>query len=249
MIPYYESHGDGKEVLVLLHSGGMAGEEWAPQIEYLSKTFRLLIPDLPGHGKTLSPNTKLSISVLGKSVLAMLDDAGVEKVHICGSSMGSATAMWLTLNHPERISKAVFYRMSYRKNTETHAHTRLMADPQYWQNFGLHHWLSKLHTPQGGKDAWKKVIASVSEILEPSQTEHRYDLQTLSLIKQPVFIISGDRDPICPLEDAIAMHKTIPDSSLWIIPYATHVTASNTWRKQIFAEEISRFLARNEKKR
>jgi hypothetical protein len=40
------------------------------------------------------------------------------------------------------------------------------------------------------------------------------------------------------------MFESIPDSCLWVLPYATHVTATNTWRADCFALEVSRFLRR-----
>ncbi|HYQ90494.1 MAG TPA: hypothetical protein VES89_00085, partial [Candidatus Competibacteraceae bacterium] len=47
-----------------------------------------------------------------------------------------------------------------------------------------------------------------------------------------------------PLEQALEMFAHIPDASLWVLPYATHVTATNTWRADCFALEIIRFLQR-----
>lgn len=244
MIPYYQTYGQATQALVLLHSGGMAGVEWQPQIEALSKRYRLLVPDLPGHGKTLLPDDKLTISTLAKAVIAMLDAEKIEKAHICGSSMGAATAMYLSLHYAERISKAVFYRISYQKTGGTHEQTQLMANPEYWQRFGLQEWLSKLHEPQGGAQAWQRVIARVAEALNPQTTEHSHRLEDFAQIQKPVLIITGDRDPVSPLEDALALYRTIPDCGLWIMPFASHITASNTWRSAAFAEEVIRFLAR-----
>lgn len=247
MIPYYESYGHGAQTLVLLHSGGMAGVEWQPQIATLAKRYRLLVPDLPGHGKTLLADDKLTISKLAEAVIAMLDAENVEKAHLCGSSMGAATAMYLSLHYAHRVSKAVFYRISYQKTGGTHEQTQLMASPAYWQRFGLQEWLSKLHEPQGGKEAWQRVIARVAEALNPENTEHNHSLEAFSRIDKPVLLITGDRDPVSPLEDALALYHTIPDCGLWVMPFASHITASNTWRSEAFAEEVIRFLARQDK--
>lgn len=245
MIPYYQSYGEKhKETLILLHSGGMAGEEWQPQIQRLSQRFHLLIPDLPGHGKTPLPDNTLTLEKLSQATLAMMDDANIKKAHILGSSMGAATAMRLALNHSERIQKAIFYRMSYQKNEATHAQTKQMANPEYWRKFGLEKWLSKLHEPQGGKDAWQRVIQRVSEALDPKKGAHNYKPEDFRQIKNPVLLITGDRDPIAPLEDILALYQQIPQCGLWIIPYADHITASNTWRASAFAEEILRFIAK-----
>lgn len=244
-VPYYQNYGkENANTLILLHSGGMAGEEWQPQIPLFSKKYRLLVPDLPGHGKTPLPDDTLTISKLGNAVIAMMDAENIQTAHICGSSMGAATAMWLTLNYPDRIKSAIYYRISYRKNQSTHQQTQNMANPEYWRQFGLHNWLSKLHSPQGGENAWERVIARVSEALNPNNTEHNHALEDFVSITQPVLIITGDRDPVAPLEEAIALYRTIPDCGLWILPFATHITATNTWRSGAFAEEVLRFLAR-----
>ena len=123
-----------------------------------------------------------------------------------------------------------------------------MGDPAYWENFGLAAWLSKLHSPQGGADAWKQVIARVGDALHADDSEHRHRLADLARITCPVLIITGDRDPVAPLEDALDMYRTIPDAGLWIIPHAAHITASNTWRAPAFAEELRRFYSRGAEK-
>lgn len=240
---YYRIEGKGSP-LVLLHSGGMAGEEWSPQIEALSKRHQLIIPDLPGHGRSLLEADKLTVDHMGREVIALLDELNIDQTHICGSSMGGAVSLWLAMNYPERIKRMVVYRITYRKNTGTHAQTRSMADPGYWQRFGLHKWLSKLHEPQGGPDAWKKVIARVSESLDPETSAHNHQLADLKGIGCPVLLVVGDRDPVAPLADVLDMYHTIPEAGLWVMPYATHITATNTWRSEAFSEELLRFLSR-----
>ena len=181
---------------------------------------------------------------MAEAVLDMMDAEGIETANLCGSSMGGAVALWLTLKHPERVKRLVLYRISYRSNLDIHKQIYAMGDPAYWENFGLAAWLSKLHSPQGGADAWKQVIARVGDALHADDSEHRHRLADLARITCPVLIITGDRDPVAPLEDALDMYRTIPDAGLWIIPHAAHITASNTWRAPAFAEELRRFYSR-----
>ena len=47
-----------------------------------------------------------------------------------------------------------------------------------------------------------------------------------------------------PLEHALDMVRHIADSGLWVLPFASHVTATNTWRAESFALELTRFLLR-----
>lgn len=240
---HYQRHGKGAPLL-LLHSGGMAGEEWQPQIAPLAKRYDVIVPDLPGHGRSPRLEGRPSIDGMAEAVIALLDALEIGAVHVCGSSMGGAVALWLALNHPERVRRLIVYRITYRKNRGTHEQTQKMADPAYWQRFGLQQWLSRLHEPQGGKDAWKQVIAGVSEVLDPATSAHNHTLEDMARITQPTLLIVGDRDPVAPLADVLAMYDAMPDAGLWVMPYATHITASNTWRGAAFAEEVLRFLAK-----
>lgn len=240
---YYHCEGKGSPLL-LLHSGGMAGEEWQPQMATFAKRHRLIVPDLPGHGRSALEGERLTVDGMGKAVIALLDELDIEQTHVCGSSMGGAVALWLALNYPQRINRLIVYRITYRKNAGTHAQTQSMADPAYWQRFGLHKWLSKLHEPQGGCEAWKEVIARVSQALDPQTSAHNHQLEDLQKIENPTLLVVGDRDPVAPLDDVLDMYRTIPSAGIWVMPFASHITATNTWRSDAFCEEVLRFLAK-----
>lgn len=241
---YYQDYSNNQpQTLVLLHSGGMAGVEWKPQIAPLSQHFNLIVPDLLGHGQSLIPEGKqLSISLMAEAVIELLEQKDIAKAHILGSSMGGAVALWIALNAPQVVDKLVIYRIGYTKNNLTYAQTKDMADPEYWRQYGMHAWLSKLHLPQGGEAAWETVIARVSEILNPDSSDHNHQLEDLRGITAETLLISGDRDPLVPLSTLQAMYEAIPKSALWVMPNAAHITASNTWRASAFADEIIRFL-------
>ena len=232
------------EPLILLHSGGMSGAEWAPQIPLFARHFRVIAPDHLGHGRSPMVAERLAVADMGRAVLELMDELGLPRASLVGASMGGAVARWLTLYHPGRVSKLVLYRVGYRKDQETHAGTRDMADPAYWRGVGMHKWLSDIHQPQGGPDAWEEVIGRVSEALEPATTDHAHDLEILENIFQPTLIVVGDRDPLAPLDQILEMFGAIPNCGLWVMPCATHVTATNTWRAQSFALEVTRFLQR-----
>lgn len=108
----------------------------------------------------------LTIADLGRAVLELLDELGLPQASLIGSSLGGVVALWLTVHHPDRVNKLGLYRVGYRKDAATHAGTRSMADPAYWRGVGMHRWLSDIHQPQGGPEAWQTVIRRVSEALE-----------------------------------------------------------------------------------
>lgn len=237
---YFNHH---KVCLVLLHSGGMTGVEWQPQIKPLAKHFDLLIPDLPGHGRSLLPaGESLSVQLMAESVVQLLADEGVEKAHFTGSSMGGAVALWIAYHYPHLVDKLVIYRMVYKTTAAIAAQIKQMANPSYWQQYGMHRWLSRLHLAQGGEAAWQAVIARVASAFDSKQSGYQMDLSDLANITSPTLLIAGDNDPIAPLETLLQMYQTFPDCALWVMPKATHITASNTWRADCFAQELIRFL-------
>lgn len=240
---YYTESGQG-EPLILLHSGGMGGVEWKPQIPALARNFRVIVPDHLGHGRSPMVAERLTVGDMGRAVLEVMDTLQLPRAALVGSSLGGAVSLWITLHHPERVAKLVLYRVGYRKDEDTHAGTRSMADPDYWRSVGLQGWLSDIHKPQGGPEAWKTVIGRVSDALAPATTDHAYEPEILKQIAQPTLLIVGDRDPVAPLSQILEMYDAIPNSGLWVMPYASHVTASNTWRAEAFALEVTRFLQR-----
>ena len=246
MKTFYQTYGSG-EPLLLLHSGGMSHMEWQPQINFLSQHYQIICPDLPGHGQSKMQGEKLCIKECGEAVLHIMDELKIKKTHCCGSSMGGATALWLAIHHPKRLKKLCLYRVNYYKNRATYEQTNIMANPKYWEDFGVAQVLSKAHLAQGGIDAWKTVIQRVSDALNPHNQERNYSLADLEQIPNPTLLVCGDRDPLVPIADLVAMYQAIPQADLWILPNASHVTAVNTWRSHSFSEELHRFLLKPNK--
>jgi pimeloyl-ACP methyl ester carboxylesterase len=220
----------------------MSGVEWDPQIPLFSQHFRTIVPDQPGHGQSPMVAEQLRIGDIGRAVLALMDDLAIAKAHILGSSMGGAAALWLAVNAPQRVDKLVLFRVGYHKNPATHQGTSDMARPDYWRSVGLDKWLSRIHTPQGGADAWQQVIGRVMQALDPATSDHNHSEQTLRELTRPALIVAGDRDPLVPLDQLLEMYRNIPGAGLWLLPYTTHVAATNTWRSDNFALEVCRFL-------
>lgn len=240
---FYKKVGEG-DPLFLLHSGGMSHTEWAPNIQFLQDQFTLYLLDLPGHGQSKMKGEKLSIRECGEAVLWVMEQEGLEKAHLCGSSMGGATALWVAMNHAEKVDRLILYRVNYCKTQDTFGGTRSMGDPEHWVRLGMDKIMSRMHLGQGDEESWKEVITRVGDALNPADSDHGYALSELAKLETRTMVVCGDRDPLVPIDDVLEMYKTIPNSALWVLPEATHITQTNLWRKQIFSEEITRFLTR-----
>lgn len=240
LVPHYLDEGTGQP-LVLLHSGGMAHQEWEVHLEAFTPRYRVLAPDLPGHGRTPLEG-ELTVAKMSRAVVAMLDDAGVDSAHLLGSSMGGGVGLHLALEHPDRLDRLVLFRIGYRRETTNVADELALDDPEYWHRIGMAEWLSRVHEPQGGPQAWEQVVHRAAHLPETDDTAHDLDSADLGDIEAPTLVVAGDRDPVVPVEEAVEMYRSIPKADLWIIPHATHVVAARTWRREIFAKEVVRFL-------
>lgn len=240
-VPYHVDRGDG-EPLMLLHSGGMAHQEWNVHRDAWEQRFRVVTPDLPGHGRTPLVGEELTVAGMVEAVVALLDELGVEAAHVVGSSMGGSVALKLALEHPDRVRRLVLFRIGYRREGAKVQQALALDDPEHWEQRGMATWLSRIHEPQGGPEAWKQVIHRAATL--PQRDPAGRDLTTAALegIDAPTLLVVGDRDPLVPVEEALEMYRAIPRSDLWILPHASHVVASRTWRKAAFEQEIDRFL-------
>ncbi len=100
---YFESAGAGPAV-VFIHAGVSDRRMWDPQMDFFARKFRVARYDLRGFGKSEMPDLPYSNRADLVNVLQHLE---IDKAALIGCSMGGATAIDLTLEHPERVTALV----------------------------------------------------------------------------------------------------------------------------------------------
>jgi 4,5:9,10-diseco-3-hydroxy-5,9,17-trioxoandrosta-1(10),2-diene-4-oate hydrolase len=102
--------GDGPPVL-LLHGGGPGASgvsNYAPNIDALATRFKVIIPDLPGYGRSSKGIDQTDpFGDLADAIRGLLDELGVEHAHVVGNSYGGACALRLALDTPGRVDRMV----------------------------------------------------------------------------------------------------------------------------------------------
>src|SRR6266852_6386470 len=83
---YYETRGEG-EPLVLLHGGGGAGVNWQLIFKDSPSGYRLIIPDLRGHGRSTNPSPDLTFRQMALDVFGLLDRLGIDRFKAIGLSL------------------------------------------------------------------------------------------------------------------------------------------------------------------
>ncbi|MFE2069489.1 alpha/beta fold hydrolase [Streptomyces sp. NPDC059467] len=102
--------GDGPPVL-LLHGGGPGASgvsNYSRNIGELAKEYRVIVPDLPGYGRsTKGVDGTDPFGHLADGIRGLLDGLGLDKAHLVGNSYGGACALRLALDTPDRVDRMV----------------------------------------------------------------------------------------------------------------------------------------------
>src|SRR5436305_4906750 len=113
--------------VVLSHALGASMAMWDPQLAPLTEIRQVLRYDQRGHGGSPVPPGPYTIEALGRDLLALLDRLHLDRVSLCGLSLGGMVGMWLAANAPERIDWLVLCctaaRMTRPEDFATRAET------------------------------------------------------------------------------------------------------------------------------
>jgi pimeloyl-ACP methyl ester carboxylesterase len=102
----YRESGSG-EVVMLIH--GMAGssDTWQAVVPELARHYRVVAPDLLGHGESAKPRTDYSLGAFAAGLRDLLDELGISRATIVGHSLGGGVAMQFLYQHPEYCQRLI----------------------------------------------------------------------------------------------------------------------------------------------
>jgi pimeloyl-ACP methyl ester carboxylesterase len=104
----YSDTGSGRTI-VFLHGYLLTKEVWQPVTEILSKQFRILSVDLPGHGESDVAGETHTMEFLAAATRAAIIDAGAPKVMLAGHSMGGYVTLAFAEKYPEILGGYVLF--------------------------------------------------------------------------------------------------------------------------------------------
>lgn len=239
--------GDGDEVLLLIH--GMAGsaQTWRAVLPQLAKKYRVIAPDLLGHGQSSKPRTDYSLGAFAVGLRDLLDELGVESATVVGQSLGGGVAMQFLYQHPDYCRRLVLIS-SGGLGPDVGLILRLLAapgaefvmpviapSPVLRAGNAVKSWLSSagLRSPRGA-EMW-----SAYSSFGDAETRHAflrtlrsvvdYRGQAVSALNRlnlrqglPILAIWGEEDNIIPVDHAYAALEARPDCRLEILPGVGH---------------------------
>ena len=250
---HYELSGavDG-EPLVLTNSLGSRMRMWDQVLPAFEKKFRVLRNDMRGHGQSSAPPGPYSIDLLAGDLLALLDKLGLDRVHLCGLSLGGLVAMWLGIHAPHRMRRIVLANTAARIGTWEGWEQRIAAVRASGMAPLALASLDRWFTP-GYREQHPAEMESIQAMIASTNAEsyaaccgvlRDVDLSAeLRAIAAPCLVITGTHDSATPPADGKALHAALSRST-YVELDASHLSA---WeRHDEFARAVLSFLERDE---
>ena len=212
---YFEVYGTG-EPLLLLHGFSGSSQDWIPSLEQWRAKFKLIVPDLRGHGRSGILSKPFRHEDAASDLFALLGHLGIRACKGVGISAGGNVLLHMSTKQPDRITAMVLVSATPYFSAEART---IMS--QYADNLPAEQWETLRRRHPGGDPQIKAILASTKSFAT-TYDDLNFTPPLLSAIKARTFIIEGDRDPLYPIELSVEMYKAIPNSRLWIVPNAGH---------------------------
>ena len=225
---YYEIRGEG-EPLVLLHGGGGAGVNWSLIFKDPPEGFRLVIPDMRGHGRSTNPSGQVSFRQLALDIFALLDHLGVQRFKAIGLSLGAKTLLHAATQQPSRVEAMALVSATPYFPAQARAIMRELTP----ENRTEQEWQQMREWHKRGDEQIRRLWSQM-HALKDSYDDMNFTPPYLSTITARTLIVHGDRDPLYPVNLAMEMYAAIPRSYLWVVPNGGH--------GPIFGEMTPRFV-------
>jgi 3-oxoadipate enol-lactonase len=242
--------------VVFIHGTPFNKSVWDLQAEALKSNYRVITYDLRGHGGTTGDNSRpLSIDLFTEDLVGLLDALELEKVMLCGSSMGGYIALNAVEKHAQRFNALVLTATQCAEDNEQTKHEREKV-LDILRKKGIEKYseqmIADLFAPTSFTTR-KEEVRAVSRMIAETEPDviiktmnalsaRRESCSNLWGINIPVLIMVGKEDVITPPDVAQFMRDNISGSVLQIIEYAGHlVNLENTHEyNQFFKKFIER---------
>lgn len=266
-LSYHEAGDAAGPPLVMLHGGGPGASAWSnfeSSLETFAGAFRTLLVDQPGFGASDKPPVVGNYyRFAADHVVALLDELGIEKVHLLGNSLGGGTAMRLALSHPERVGRLVLMGpgglslnlfhadptegvqrlMDFAGNPTREALRAFISTMVFHQGLVTDELVEERYLAATAPGAQEALASMGMSFWNPGTAEDGMLWREAHRLRHPVLLTWGREDRVNPIDGAFAALKLIPRAQLHVFPRCGHwaqVEAADE-----FAELAITFLLRD----
>ena len=227
--------------LILLHGWPASGVLWRGCVEPFSEDYRVIVPDLPGHGRSDKPvDVDYDLDFFVHFVEDLLDAMEIDKAGFVVHDIGALAGLGFAARFPNRVHRLVVMDTGPYQNWPLPVRVAIRLLSLKWLK---HIWLtpfvfkqilrSSFHDPGkvtaellsrylkpwredvNAKNAFQKTISVAPEYISLSKEELRQ-------FKVPTLILWAEKDRFFPVSVARRLQRDIPGSVLEVIPDSGH---------------------------
>jgi 3-oxoadipate enol-lactonase len=231
---YYDVAGSGPPV-ILLHPFPAHHEFWLPVAEFLSSRYRLIMPDLRGHGESGLGDGPATMQKHASDVAQVMTDAGVDRAPLIGVSIGGYTIFEFWRRFRDRASALVLCNTKAGAETAEARASRLETANDVLQSGTEPFFESMLQkvlsetTRHSRPDRVEGVLRMMRRMsaedvagVQRGMAERPDSVSTLRTMNTRVLIITGDEDTTTGIPEAELMKQNIVGSQMKVIAKAGH---------------------------
>ena len=241
----WERRGAG-EPLLLVHGLGYARWGWEPVLDGLARSFDVILFDNRGIGESDAPPGPYTVSDLAADAAQVLEEAGVERAHVAGSSLGGMVAQELALSRPERVRRLVL--------ASTHpGGQQALPMPQRTVDLmtsgaSLREFVENALEPDPRPELVERILEHRERTAQPldawmaqAAAGAGWDAGgRLAGLGAPTLVQTGDGDVVVDPGNAELLAELIPDARLSVYPGTGHLFF---WQEpERFVAELEEFL-------
>jgi len=231
---FYEIRGSGPPV-VLLHAFPCHHEFWNPVAEALDSRYRLILPDLRGHGDSEIGEGPALMQKHAGDVARVLDAAGVAKAAFVGCSIGGYILFEFWRRFRERVTSLALCDTRPQSDTADGRANRLKAAAAVLEQ-GTEPFIESMipklmgrttvstrpDLVDGARAMMRKMSAEDISLVLRGMAERPDSVADLKSINVPTLIVIGEEDVLSTVADGELMRQNIARSELKVVPKAGH---------------------------
>ena len=233
----YRVLGDGPP-LVLLHPFPVTHEFWMPVAEALATRYRVVLPDLRGHGDSGIGEGPATMEKHAADIARVMDDADVAHAWLVGVSIGGYALFEFWRKHRGRVAALGLWNTKAQADGPQARAGRLQAANDVLDR-GTEPFFESLiprvlakttremrpDLVDGAMGMMRKLSAEGVAQLQRGMAARPDSVETLKTINVPTLLVTGEEDVMTGVNEAELMRQHIPGSQLRVIPKAGHYSA------------------------
>lgn len=231
---------------LLLHGLGATKISWVPVLSDLARRYRLVVPDLPGHGESDKPRTDYTPRYFARVVRHLMDELDMDRALVLGNSMGGRVGLELALRAPGRVAGLgllaaalpglrIRYLVGFtrvfptefgaipfplREQWMERVVRGLFARPEILDDesyrLAAKDFIRIYREPSARMAFFSSLRHLVTERPEPFWA-------TMRRVKQPSLVVVGMQDRLVPPRLGIRLGEHLPNARLVVLPDVGHV--------------------------